>query len=726
VSRLPVSVIVTASGSPNDFYTCLESLRPTLGLRDEVVCVVPADRIDLRSTLPRGNWLTVVEDDSGDQAHRWTTGLDATSHSTVVFLDGDVCVSAHWLEPLAEALSDPDVVAAGPRCHRSFGPQAADPSGEAMVRAAAFKAYARQWRQEHSGRFSDVDQLGPVCAAFRREALSEAGGPTADFPYEQLRALGRIVVAHAALLTHVGSDLCALHLPDVPADAPLVSASMIVKDEEDILAECLSALRDFVDEIVVYDTGSTDRTRDIAREHGARVIEGHWNDSFGDARNRALAHCTGQWILYVDADEVISGDPAALRAHLLTAATPSLLLGVESLVGHGTGKYGRQLYPRLFRRNRGRFIRRLHEQVVDRVIGLTLASPAVVDCAVLHHSGYTVVRSSIKDKGARNLRLAELSTGDDDEDRYAAVLGLARSQLLAARHAEAVDTCLQALADGENPYHRNFYWVLISSYEQLGKLTEASAAIAELRKVCNSPVTADELEARIRFRQGDHAGALAITEAFPDHAVDDDAIVVDRGRVIGVEILCLYELERYHEAAERLRACIRSETLPVSIPQTVAILSSDGGGIAEFVDLLPQSAIRTLLLVANDAPDSLLDDLLEALWQRHGALPTILASAAHVGVRLPLMRAMEWSARLRQHGFAAHCTLLALAAARRTPRDRVLAAAIALELFSDDRARPLLAEALGALPAPESASVLAELRMLAPSVAAGIQPAHIA
>ena len=82
-----------------------------------------------------------------------------------------------------------------------------------------------------------------------------------------------------------------------------VTAALIVRDEERFLAGCLASLAGRVDEIVVADTGSVDRTREIALEHGARLIEHRWADDFAAARNVALDAASGDWILYVDADE---------------------------------------------------------------------------------------------------------------------------------------------------------------------------------------------------------------------------------------------------------------------------------------------------------------------------------------------------------------------------------------------------------------------------------------
>src|SRR5262249_46480551 len=85
-----------------------------------------------------------------------------------------------------------------------------------------------------------------------------------------------------------------------------LSLAMIVRDEAPRLAECLASIRPHVDEMVVVDTGSTDRTRDLARDRGARVFEFPWCDDFAAARNASLLPCRGAWIFWMDADDVIS------------------------------------------------------------------------------------------------------------------------------------------------------------------------------------------------------------------------------------------------------------------------------------------------------------------------------------------------------------------------------------------------------------------------------------
>src|SRR5947209_16564707 len=78
---------------------------------------------------------------------------------------------------------------------------------------------------------------------------------------------------------------------------------MIVRDEERHLAPCLESIAPVVDEIVVVDTGSVDRTAEIAVGHGASVHHAPWTGDFSAARNAALDRARGRWILYIDADE---------------------------------------------------------------------------------------------------------------------------------------------------------------------------------------------------------------------------------------------------------------------------------------------------------------------------------------------------------------------------------------------------------------------------------------
>src|SRR5215469_3608508 len=103
---------------------------------------------------------------------------------------------------------------------------------------------------------------------------------------------------------------------------PSITLSMIVKDGEKDLAECLQSVQGTVDEIIVGDTGSSDSSVAIARQFGARVIHIGWENDFAKARNLSLREVTSDWVLVLDADERL--DPGASKA------LPALLAGAPA------------------------------------------------------------------------------------------------------------------------------------------------------------------------------------------------------------------------------------------------------------------------------------------------------------------------------------------------------------------------------------------------------------
>jgi glycosyltransferase involved in cell wall biosynthesis len=105
------------------------------------------------------------------------------------------------------------------------------------------------------------------------------------------------------------------------SDVHSISLCMIVKNEEKNLPACLASLKPVVDEMIVVDTGSTDRTVDIATVFGAKVSTFEWNGNFSDARNRAIDMATGGWILVMDADEVLAVQDYETVRHAINEAS---------------------------------------------------------------------------------------------------------------------------------------------------------------------------------------------------------------------------------------------------------------------------------------------------------------------------------------------------------------------------------------------------------------------
>ena len=192
-----------------------------------------------------------------------------------------------------------------------------------------------------------------------------------------------------------------------PAEGMRLSLCMIVRDEEEMLPRTLAAIKPAVDEIIVVDTGSTDATIEIARSFGATVIEREWTGSFSDARNVSLEAATGDWFLYLDADEVlVSEDVDKLRELLGQTWREAFFLHETNFTGdEGAGVSVVHSALRLFRnRPNYRFNGRLHEQIALHLPAYLPERLAQSPVRVNHYGYLGVVRES-KDKARRNLDL---------------------------------------------------------------------------------------------------------------------------------------------------------------------------------------------------------------------------------------------------------------------------------------------------------------------------------
>ena len=130
---------------------------------------------------------------------------------------------------------------------------------------------------------------------------------------------------------------------------PRLSLCMIAKNEEEFIGDCLASVSKLVDEIIVVDTGSTDRTIEIAESYGAKVLHHPWQGDFAAARNESLAHATGDWILVLDADETLPSEGhAELKKALRNKDNVGYALAIENLMGEAGNEVQTALIFRLF------------------------------------------------------------------------------------------------------------------------------------------------------------------------------------------------------------------------------------------------------------------------------------------------------------------------------------------------------------------------------------------
>jgi len=202
----------------------------------------------------------------------------------------------------------------------------------------------------------------------------------------------------------------------VPAADLRLSLCMIVRDEQQMLPRCLGSIVDAVDEIVVVDTGSSDATVEIARSFGARVIEREWTGSFAEARNVSFDAASGDWVMYLDADEMlVREDVTLLRS--LTGRTwrEAFYLYQTHYTGDeedGTAVTHNAL--RVFRNRREyRFEGRLHEQIAPCLPGY-LPERIEATSVRIEHFGYVSAVRDAREKSARNIELLRLQQAESE------------------------------------------------------------------------------------------------------------------------------------------------------------------------------------------------------------------------------------------------------------------------------------------------------------------------
>lgn len=282
-----------------------------------------------------------------------------------------------------------------------------------------------------------------------------------------------------------------------------LSVFVITKNEERFIGQCLASVKDLAHEMLVLDTGSTDRTVEIAREHGAQVRSFTWCDDFSAARNAALEHLTGDWVLMLDADEQLSEEGRAkLKDHL---NDPAVIAWRLPLIDVGREAEGCSYVPRLFRNAPGLFyIGRIHEQIFSSIEvrrtewGL---ENRFGECKLIHH-GYTKEIIQERGKVARNLRLLEQAVQElPGEPNLLMNLGqeLARSgreEEALARYWEAF-RALEKKSESEiTPEVRETF------FSQFATQLASRKQFKELVQVLNAPIARAALSSSLHFALG--------------------------------------------------------------------------------------------------------------------------------------------------------------------------------------------------------------------------------
>lgn len=256
-----------------------------------------------------------------------------------------------------------------------------------------------------------------------------------------------------------------------------ISLCMIVKDEESVISRCLESVKDVVDEIIIVDTGSKDKTKEIARKYTKKIYDFEWVDDFSKARNYSFSKATKEYIMWLDADDVVSKENVVKIQQLKsTSEKPDIYMFKYNcafdVYGNPTIIQNRE---RLFRRDKGyKWTSPIHE-----IIPLS-GNIVSVDISIDHK------KEKINDPN-RNIRIFLKMKEDgvefDLRQEYAYLKELFAREYL---EDEAINECNFLLEKYIDKYAQNQYYLykilleLAECYKKRGNIKRAKEALMKI------------------------------------------------------------------------------------------------------------------------------------------------------------------------------------------------------------------------------------------------------
>ncbi len=283
-----------------------------------------------------------------------------------------------------------------------------------------------------------------------------------------------------------------------------ISVCIIAKNEERHIEECLKRLKPYGFEIVVTDTGSTDRTREIAEKYADKVLDFEWINDFSAARNFCAEHASNNWILALDCDEYVTDiNIPELRQYMQKFPKHMGKIMIKNLLINTRGEkwYSTDSTYRFYNKNYYIFDRAIHEQIVkknpeDRT---DVNSCFVMPMELIHH-GYALEPEIMRQKQERNMEILFKDLEKSPNDTYT-LFQIGQSQGMLDNFEKAVEYYEKALKTEPNVeymYVRVLIEGLCRAYLTLDKTQEA---VSLMEKYANQIKTA-----RLTFM---HANAYA-------------------------------------------------------------------------------------------------------------------------------------------------------------------------------------------------------------------------
>ena len=546
-----VSVVIPLHGGEDEIRICLQSLDKCKDLIHETIVVDDVSPDNARQIAESFDVTLLKNETNQGFGKTCNRGVEASSGDVIFFLNSDTIVPRTGLIRLIEGLMESGSIgAAGPMSNNVGYHQRISPTYTTLDTLDLFAADLAETGD--TGR--DVEILVGFALAVRKSVLNEVGlfderfgrglFEDTDLCYRLARAGYRLRMVTGAYVHHWGSRTLTRAIPDVSKlldqngvlfrnkwsediesgfashlpgfnlsdglvrfnesrrpdvlfkafeklkDQARISLCMIVKNEERVLANCLKSAKPFFFEIIVVDTGSTDRTKEIAREFGVKLIESTWPDSFAIARNESLSHATGDWIFWLDADDVLPLSSGEVVVQAAIQATPDITGFVVPVqfVEEGPNAGTKVDHVKLIRNFPGiHFEGRIHEQILSSI--REHGGEIVRLNVVVLHAGYDTSSKGQAKKRERDWHLLNLDLQDRPEHPFV-WFNIGMTHHYTGGHEEAVHALRESIRfSGEQDSHlRKAYSLMGVSLRELGRLDEARQAFEEgLAKVGEDP-----------------------------------------------------------------------------------------------------------------------------------------------------------------------------------------------------------------------------------------------
>ncbi len=337
--------------------------------------------------------------------------------------------------------------------------------------------------------YSEPTWLREVVLPLRNYFVCIANDPKLTIQTTNKRQDGRTTLLQCAQTLEEWLQRHQVPLPSEPIGTR-ISLCMIAKDEAEFLEDCLKSVQGIVDEIVLVDTGSTDETVAIAERYGAKVIHSEWRNDFAYARNIALQHATGDWILVLDADERLRNGEAIIEGARHPQFTGYLIEIVNPVDFNDPDRIFLHRYIRMFRRLPIlHWEGAIHEQIVSDDPDAKLKF-ATLEKAQIIHLGYERSIVERKRKAERNIAILE-SVLKEHSDDWFQLYNLANTLYTEGEYERALPlierACTLSPTNSDCTPHSWFIW--IDSLTNLGKYEEAIAVgHRALEQVSNHPL----------------------------------------------------------------------------------------------------------------------------------------------------------------------------------------------------------------------------------------------